>query len=364
VAEFLNNGGGKKWTNTNSRKGRIEDRTFNSENVAPLMQKVINKSLADGSTIQDVAKKFTKSAITIRKIYNDERGNRNREIEEVMAEEGEEGEEGIEAVDERRVNIVWDKNKKRFLAMDVYKSFHDVFKSVQFNAELMMHMRDEKHLRKQDAGTGTFLIPTDVMGNPLLERVPVGLKNIPKNNMKSEDLEKAFINQPPDVQANSRIKWGDEEMYRAFTETFGPTLMKGIDLRDFEYQEKSGEVNEEIIDQESEGEEDEDLEGNLPDVEIPPEAEDLVEEVDEEADEGIEEEYQAQYAHDPFADMDDDEDEFDFGDDDDDFGPEASTDAIKNLIKLSQELDNEGKVAESIELLRLAKKFSRKLRRG
>jgi hypothetical protein len=365
VANFLNSGGSDavdetgalKWVRRpSSRVERVKKKTFNAGNVSPLMQKVLNRGLlADSNlSIQEIAVELASKATDIKKIYNDEHRNTTKKIQEedAEAEEPEEGE------DERRVNLIWDEKNQKFISMDIHRNFYEVFEYIQGVTESMAYQFDEQHLRKIDAGTGALLTPTDAMGNPLATRIPMVFKNPPRRNITSEELETIFRNMSPEQQAKSRLLWGDEEMHRVFEEVFGPELIGAIDLRDYDYQVANEEVDEEMLAQRAEDEEVEEL----PDVNIPPEAEDVVQ--PEEDDEGIEEEYQAQYAHDPFADMDDDEDEFDFGDDDDDVGPVASTDAINNLVKLSEELDNEGKVAESIELLRLAKKFSRKLRRG
>jgi hypothetical protein len=201
--------------------------------------------------------------------------------------------------------------------------------------------------------------------------------------MKSKDLEKRFGQMTEEQREAYRTKRSDSGLAQLLLGPLNEEGMKALNESEYHYQLNiSNEIDEEIINQiaddepveeghDFDGEGIEDLDG-IDEDEAPAVVVDS--EVEEVVDPSQMMEQQIQDPTQPLgqpgqpgvgdlgADVEEEEGYEDFFEDDEEV--QASSEVIGNLLKLSQELDDEGKTAESLELLRLAKKFSGNLRKG
>jgi hypothetical protein len=379
VSEFINAGGSDKlndeghprYRSSNGLANRKKLKSFKPGMAKFYMQKILTTGM--GRSIQDTASEIVRKADDMDRLYRHEKGNltemqrlkiERKEQAEMAALAGEDDEDdGGDTIN--TINLIWDEEKQSFISHDIHRDFYEVFENIQSLMEIMAYDFDESFIRKRDAGTRAYLpVVNPDNGEVDFSHLSPLVRTPPPTRYTSEQLEQIYRQLPEEQQIRYRLHRGDEEMYTTFTETFGSEAMAKISEKDFEVQKANGEVSKEVIEDANKAKEPE--EGDVADVDvnIPAEA-DPVEPVDN------------PWANDdmfggfdPLApapapipaveveNADDDDD-----DDDDGINPQGAS-TINNLIALSQELDNEGKTAESIELLRLAKKFSDQLKKG
>jgi len=333
------------------------------------------------SEIKDIAKKARSYAHEMEKVYR-----RQKQIDGKRTKKGADEDVG------NAVSIVWDEDKQEMSQFGVHNSLLDAFLDVGEITETMAFEFVEKGTRLTDPGTKTPLISMDENGDKNIQRIALVFQRPPADNVTSNQLAYEFYARTPAQRKLYRTIRSDETMRKYFEEIYGDEAMIRINTEDLAYMRGVHDVDQDMLDQVAleleqvldEGDllDQEDFEIN--DVgdgaeEVVPEGPEGPEEVtpdlpevviDREVDvvEQPGERREQPPAKQPATPalpglLDGLQEDFDVDDDDDD-GPQASTDALKNIIKLSQELDNEGKSHESLELLRLAKKFSKNLRKG
>jgi len=276
----------------------------------------------------------------------------------------------------------------KFESFDTHNSFFEAFAQIRDIIEIMACLYLEKDRKLIDKVTRASLLEVDENGNLKVENLAPIFKHSPEGTLRSDELKKIYLEEmTEDERAYYRTVRADRNMAALIVNVLNDGSMAEINVEEYEAQFKNGEVTLEMNQQKAadpvvvEPAFDEDgqpIDGENNEEENNDEDEDQIDiapEVDEVNDPGEKMEIPQQEINAPPV-MDffglpigppkpaakeeegdeEDKDEEDFLELDP--NRQASTEVINNLLKLSQELDNEGKTNESVELLRLAKKFS------
>ena len=360
VVEFLINQGHKDYFTPENVKGIMSDALYKIE---------IGKEIHGGTDIASISVDITDKVLKLEEIYDNEKGNRDfiRGLSEI-------NEDSAEELDTGMLNLYANENTGELESFDLHSSFHEAFSQAREITESMAFLAMEKKDRLIDPVTGAQL-PSEAF------RVPPVFINDPKDNMRSGELEQIFKSKSDAEKLLYRTKRNDIGMAKMMTEDFSEENMKILNKKEYDYQLNiSKEINEEMNSQvaddlpvddiyfDEDGDEIEDLDDETPEEEeftvtVAPETEQIQ---DPAAMMEQPPEPEVVPIEDLLSDEEEEEDYEDyFGEEEEEGeGVTASKDVINNLIKLSQELDNEGKTAESVELLRLAKRFSGNFRKG
>jgi hypothetical protein len=398
---------------------------FNTENVMGILGEAIYKSINGGkdefgSDITSIARKINRQAVLMQNIYREERvARKNAEYiadKDVTDKEEEESKDlnlvfndlcpkcGVKGdVSEHGENLVGvcpscsTQFAPRLESFDTHNSFHEALEQICETVETLSYKQMEKSDKLIDPVTKAVLISIDDEGFAEGKRASRIFHTPPKGNMRATDLKLIFEKMSEEDKEKYRLYRSDSRTAELLFGTFNSPNMDILGREEYGYQMNiSGEIDEEMnlqiavdspVDEEGNGEEEKSEEeiienegahdgeeekeemAQTPDVTIDNEVENI-----ENPEDSVEQPLNPppdlpapQPTHDPFANLNIIEEEgFEnmIDEEEEDKKLEASKEVINNLLKLSQELDDEGKETESKELLRLAKKFSGNIRKG
>jgi hypothetical protein len=414
VVSHLEEQGHKDYFTPDNVNGIINDAIYRVKN---------DKTKIFGLNVKSIAEDIGRKTVLMEEIYKQERISRKRweSLDEQGAHDVAEEEESstlnliwnevcpnCNAKDDQ-VNVVKENNKisatcnacntqfkPRFETFDTHDSFHEVFMQIRDIIEAMSYARIEMSERLTDPVTGASLISINEKGLADIKRINRIFYNAPKDNMRSSDLEDIFEKMSEEEKNKYRTLRSDIEMAQWLLGPLNRINMDQLSISEYEYQLNiSAEIDEAMNEQIANDDpiDDEEAKKRLEEDEKIENDEERGEEEDKENKEdaivAIDPEVEPianpqeimeqplnppnqppnqpqQNIDDLFNDNEEEEEGFGFMFDEKDGKDEvkASKEIINNLLKLSQELDDEGKENESVELLRLAKKFSGNIRKG
>ena len=392
VVGFLEHLGNRNYYNNSNTRGVLRDAIYRlgpGKDDEVIYDDATAQFKLRGAGIQEISREKVKQSLIVEEIYDNERQNDKK----VEALELKGDEAGAEELFEGNLNLIWVPEVKnddgevieegKFESYDTHSSFDEAFYQIRDIVDTMAYGYIERGERLIDPVSQLPLISVDEAGNPEAHRIPPIFMHAPDQIMRSAKLKAIFAALPEEQKALYRTKRSDLAFAQLLLGPLSDDELDTLSRQEYKHQlEQTKEVNKDInmqvpndgemeegFDYDGAGAEDQDgvQEENIEGVPvgdddadnqrvIDPEVEDV-----ENPDAKREQEAQPE-AEDAFA-VPEGLDVggfggFDLPDDPNKPKKGASVEVIGNLIKLSAELDNEGKTKESIELLRLAKKFS------
>ena len=261
----------------------------------------------------------------------------------------------------------WNEESGTFDTFGGFENFHSAFGYMSELVEITSEESFTDEGRKvNDPATRAYLPRYDLeTGASLYGETPMVFRTPPLTNMTAAELEAVFMGRDPEQRAN--FYNNQNALIEVIEDALSVDNMTNLHTLMFERQFADGEIDRDVINERGVEQEVQEPEDAPPDERDPDEVPavdwqwgggDLDDDDDDDEPNIMQ---QLQLMDQP------DEEDFPINDGEDDNNRQGGNyfiSTINSLVKLSQELEDEGKTLDSIEILKVAKKFSNILKKG